>query len=129
MEMAFTKVLTMSISASWLVLAVAALRVLLKKSPKWIHVALWALVALRLVCPFSLESTFSLIPEKTTEQIVESISGGYYGECKIYSKGSPQYDTAVADGITPSVGDNGYHYVLTQLDDPTKPVRTVAGFF
>ena len=58
----FLKVLNLSISATWLVLAILAARLLLKKAPKWVSVLLWGLVALRLVVPFSLESTFSLIP-------------------------------------------------------------------
>ena len=66
MDMAFIKVLNMSISASWLVLVVLVLRFLLKKSPRWVHVALWALVAVRLVCPVSIESMFSLIPSTQT---------------------------------------------------------------
>ena len=66
MDMAFIKVLNMSISGSWLVLAILLLRLLLKKSPKWIHVALWALVAVRLICPFSIESSASLMPSTQT---------------------------------------------------------------
>ena len=58
----FLKIINMSISATWLVLAVLALRLLLKKAPKWIHVLLWGMVALRLLCPFTLESALSLIP-------------------------------------------------------------------
>lgn len=126
MDMAFIKVLNMSISASWLVLAVLVLRCLLKKSPRWISVTLWALVAVRLICPVSLESVLSLIPEKTTEQMVQSISGGYYGDAMIYSEGSSQYEAAVSAGVKPTVGDNGYHYVITRMDDATKPVQTVA---
>ena len=52
----------MSISASYIVLAVLLLRLLLKKAPKWISVLLWGIVAVRLVCPFSIESVLSLIP-------------------------------------------------------------------
>ena len=126
MELVFNKVLTMSISASWLVLAVLLLRLLLKKSPKWISVALWALVALRLVVPVSLESGLSLMPEKTTEQMVQTISGGYYGDTMIYSRGSENYDVAVSAGVTPEAGDGGYQYVLNQSGDPTEPVQTVA---
>lgn len=66
MDMAFIKVLNMSISASWLVLAILLIRLLLKKSPKWIHVALWGLVAIRLICPFSIESSVSLVPSTQT---------------------------------------------------------------
>lgn len=56
----------MSISASWIVLAVLLLRLLLKKAPKWITVLLWGIVAIRLICPFSIESVMSLIPSAET---------------------------------------------------------------
>lgn len=62
----FLTVLNRSISASWLVLIVVALRFLLKKVPKWVNVLLWGLVAVRLICPFTLESTLSLIPSAQT---------------------------------------------------------------
>ena len=62
MSEAFLKIVNMSISASWLVLVVLALRFLLKKAPKWVNVLLWGLVAVRLICPFSIESAMSLIP-------------------------------------------------------------------
>lgn len=62
MESVFLKLVNMSITASYLVAVVLVLRLLLKKAPKWLHCALWALVALRLMLPFSLESTFSMIP-------------------------------------------------------------------
>ena len=58
----FLKIINMSISASYIVLAVLLLRLLLKKAPKWINVVLWGIVAVRLVCPFSIESVLSLIP-------------------------------------------------------------------
>lgn len=66
----FTEVLNLSISASWLVLAIALIRLLLKKMPNALHCALWALVAIRLLCPVSIESELSLIP--TREVIPES---------------------------------------------------------
>lgn len=56
----------MNISASYLILAVLVARLLLKRAPKWIYPALWAIVGLRLVCPFSLESALSLIPSAET---------------------------------------------------------------
>lgn len=58
----FLKIVSMSLAASWLILAAILLRFALKKAPKWINCALWALAAVRLVCPFSLESPWSLIP-------------------------------------------------------------------
>ena len=62
----FLKVLNMSITASWLILAVVLLRLVLKRTPKWIVVALWGIVALRLAIPFSIESALSLIPSAET---------------------------------------------------------------
>ena len=62
----FLSIVNMSISASWIVLAVLLLRLLLKKAPKWISVLLWGIVAVRLICPFSIESVMSLIPSAET---------------------------------------------------------------
>lgn len=59
----FYKILQMSISASWLILAIVVLRIFLKKVPRKIICFLWALVAIRLVCPFAIESRLSLIPD------------------------------------------------------------------
>ena len=58
----FDKLLGMSLSATWLILAVLLLRVVLKKAPKWMFCVLWGMVAVRLLCPISLESTISLVP-------------------------------------------------------------------
>ncbi len=66
MEQLFLKLLNMSILASWLVLAVIVLRLFFKKAPKWIRGVLWVLVAIRLLCPFSIESVLSLIPSAET---------------------------------------------------------------
>lgn len=62
----FLNIVNMSISAGWIVLAMLILRLLLKKAPKWITVLLWGIVAFRLICPFSIESTLSLIPSTQT---------------------------------------------------------------
>ena len=62
----FLKIVNMSISASWVVIAVLALRFCLKKAPKWVSVLLWGIVAVRMVFPFSIESVLSLIPSAET---------------------------------------------------------------
>lgn len=59
----FLTLVNRGLSAGWLVLAVVAARFLLKKAPRWAVCALWGLVALRLLCPFSPESPLSLIPD------------------------------------------------------------------
>lgn len=62
----FIDLVNISITASWVVLAVVVIRFCLKKAPKWLSCALWGVVALRLVFPFSLESELSLIPSTQT---------------------------------------------------------------
>lgn len=72
----FLKIVNMSISASWLVLAVLLLRLVLKKAPKWVNVLLWGFVAMRLMLPFSFESILSLIPstETVSPQIMTDVT-------------------------------------------------------
>ncbi len=62
----FITIANRAIAAGWIVLAVVLLRLLLKRAPKWSHVLLWAVVALRLLLPWSFESILSLIPSKET---------------------------------------------------------------
>ena len=62
MENVFITLLNLSITASYLIIAVILLRFVLFKAPKWINCLLWAVVGMRLVLPFSLESALSLIP-------------------------------------------------------------------
>lgn len=66
MEAFFLKLVNLSIAAGWLVLAVLLMRLVFRKAPKWIYCLLWGLVALRLICPISIESAFSLIPSAET---------------------------------------------------------------
>lgn len=58
----FLELLNQSAAAGWLILAVVLLRVFMKKAPKWARCVLWGLVGVRLICPFSFESVFSLVP-------------------------------------------------------------------
>ncbi|MBE5864792.1 MAG: hypothetical protein E7292_01095 [Lachnospiraceae bacterium] len=60
--MLFQYILNMSFSASFLIMVVFLLRIILKRAPRQIVCLLWGLVALRLVCPFSIESATSLLP-------------------------------------------------------------------
>ncbi len=62
----FLKTVNMSISASWIVLAVLLMRAIMRRAPKWSAVLLWGIVAIRLICPFSIESALSLIPSAET---------------------------------------------------------------
>ena len=61
----FIRILDMSKTAGVVILFVIAARLLLKKAPKWISYALWAVVLFRLLCPLSVETPVSIVPEMT----------------------------------------------------------------
>ncbi len=102
----FLQVVNMSIAASWAILAVILLRLLFAKAPKWITVALWGIVALRLICPFSFQSAFSLLPSAQT--VTQSHVGGI-----------PQIDSGVP------VIDQTVNPILTVTDHGIGTVQTV----
>ena len=66
MESVLTMIGQTALTASFIMAAVMALRLLLKRAPKAFTMALWGLVALRLLVPFSIESSFSLVPKQVT---------------------------------------------------------------
>lgn len=101
----FLQILNMSISANWLILAVLVTRLLLKKAPKWITVALWGMVAIRLVCPVSIESALSLIPSAQTvspDIMMQQNPGVHTGIDALNSVINPVIDSAFA----PTPGDS-----------------------
>ncbi|MBQ5544412.1 MAG: M56 family metallopeptidase [Clostridia bacterium] len=62
METVFLKIFGMSLEASVVVVAVLLLRLLFRNIPKWLHCLMWALVAVKLLCPIVPESPVSLMP-------------------------------------------------------------------
>ncbi len=62
MEMIFLNVFNRSLAAGWLILAVIVVRFLLKKAPRRLSCVLWAVVAVRLLCPFFPASSFRPVP-------------------------------------------------------------------
>ena len=95
----FLGIFNRSITAGWLILAVILLRLLFRKAPKWIPCLLWGIVAVRLVCPFSVESAFSLIPS------AETVRTGVMEEGKVYSL-IPELDSRM------SVIENTVNHIL-----------------
>lgn len=100
----FLTILNRSIAAGWLILAVIALRLLLRKAPKWINCLLWGIVAVRLICPFSLESVLSLIPRAETIPIENIYSQderiiGNYPSIPVVDSGVPVIDRAVSHAV------------------------------
>lgn len=101
----FIKILNMSLSASWLILAVMVLRLLLKKAPRQSLCLLWGLVALKLIIPFSPESVLSLIP--SNEVIPDNITMEPHPHI---NSGIAYIDTAVnpvmESNLSPQIGDS-----------------------
>ena len=103
MDEIFLNLLNMGIAASWLILAVIAVRFVFRKAPKAIRIVLWSLVGLRLAWPFSWESVLSLIPSR------ETISPAVLRDAipSIHS-GIPIVNQAVnpllSESLTPAVG-------------------------
>ena len=86
----FLGFLNRSLSAAVLIFAVVRVRLVFKKAPKWLLCALWALAAVRLLCPFSIESVLSLIPsaEPVQPEIV-------YSAAPAITSGIPAVDAIV----------------------------------
>lgn len=109
MERAFLHILSMSITASLLAIVVLMLRPLLKKAPKALCCVLWGFVAIRLLCPISLESPFSLIPKNLT--VSEPLSfGANTGLASV-----TQFSDATVFLSPPSEIDNARPIQLSQL--------------
>ena len=129
MNVLFLKIVNMSILASWLVLVVMILRLILKKAPRWISVLLWGLVAVRLICPFSIESPVSLIPDSVGNgDWLSEWMDDYIGEVSIIHDNSVNYDAVVAAGREPVSDGSGGYYVVTgydRLGEPSTVENTV----
>ena len=68
MKEIFCQILSMSLSAGILILAIAAVRLWLSRVSRSLTAGLWGIAALRLIFPFSLQSRVSLIPEPAVIQ-------------------------------------------------------------
>lgn len=95
MEIIFTKIFNMSVTASFLIIAVILLRLILKNAPKWTRYILWLLVALRLVIPFTFESPLSLVPNAQAINSATNSSTSYVSSL-VNSKGFQTMQSAVS---------------------------------
>ncbi len=115
----FLEIVNMSITASYLIVAVIVLRLVLTKAPKWIRGILWGLVGMRLLVPFSFESMFSLLPGKSPI-LTENVQGGATGtDVGI----SPVMEFSTSAGAAPQSTD-----VVGTLAPVTESVQTNKGF-
>lgn len=119
----FLKLLNMSITAGWLILAVLCIRLIFRKIPKWVNCLLWGVVAVRLICPFSIESPFSILP--STEPIKSStvVEGEVQNDI-------PSIDsrlTIVKNTINPMLTET-FAYNESESVAPLQVVTYAAGF-
>lgn len=108
MEALFLHLLNISITASYVAIAVILLRLLFKKAPRWISCLLWGFVAFRLVCPVSFESVLSLIPEKEAVEISDIAA-------------SEEEEDVVGNTAKPTVPIVGVPLAPPVLEAPTEP--------
>ncbi|MFA9466629.1 MAG: M56 family metallopeptidase [Velocimicrobium sp.] len=101
----FLAVLNMSLTASYVIILVVLIRLLLKKIPKVNSYVLWGVVAFRLIIPFSFESMFSLMPRNTNAvPIPHDI---IYQQSPQFNSGIGVVDSLVSESLpTPSVGSS-----------------------
>ena len=117
----FLEVLKLSLFGSLFALAVAGLRLVFRKAPRWIFCLLWAVAALALVLPVHIESGFSLVPPAISRgQAVENAMDGYVGSTVIHYEGSAEYHEAVSAGRIP-MGKPGQSYVITESGSFEQP--------
>ena len=110
LERVFLHLLNMSFTGGIVILAVMLLRLLLKKAPRRFSYLLWAVVLFRLLCPFTLESAFSLVrvnPAPLTEEIITS-------DTPHVDTGLPVVDDAINGALTD-----------TYPDTPTVPPQNI----
>ncbi len=118
----FIKLLNMSITASWLILAVLCIRLLFRKIPKWVTCLLWGVVAIRLIFPFSIESEFSLQP--SAEPIKSSTM--VEGEVVPYVPSIDSNLGIVENTVNPILADT-FAYQETESVAPLQVFTGIAG--
>lgn len=122
MEAVFVKLLQLSLPAGALVLAVMGLRLVLRRAPRWTFCLLWGLVALRLICPVSLESGLAWMPAGLGDgTLVEEWTDDYVGATAIVHDTAPNYDAAAAVGSDPIPAGEGGTYVVTNGEGSGPP--------
>lgn len=114
----FVDFLNISITASYIILAVILIRLIFPKIPRKFICVLWAIAGIRLVLPFSIESIFSLIPSAET---IQPVAGNHRGV--IVNSGISAIDTPVNEYL----GDRYYEgvTVTANLKDTVIAVAAV----
>ena len=118
----FSHVLHMSITASVVIAVVCLARLFLKPAPKIYSYLLWALVLFRLLCPVSLVTSYSFIPDTVSSgTILAEWEDDYIGETHTIFDNHSEYDAAVDAGRETFPAEEGHYYVVTAGDGISEP--------
>lgn len=120
MTAVFQTVLNMSITGAYIAAAIILLRLVMKKFPKRFSYALWIILGIRLLCPFSFSSAaslFNLVKPETAENSVTNQM--------TYIPQNIEYDTPPQVTITPPLWDNSVNDALTESLPPPTPENSV----
>ena len=121
MQSIFLELVKLSLTGSLFALAVMLVRLIFRKAPKWLFCVLWGVVALRLICPVSIESAVSLVPDRLASgQIITNVGNEYVGEVDIIYESDVGYNNAVQAGRQPVFSNEGY-YVVTEKNSLEAP--------
>ena len=118
----FSYVLHMSLTATVVIVAVCLARLFLKRAPKVYSYLLWALVLFRLLCPISLVTSFSVIPDSVSSgAILTEWEDDYIGQTHTIYDNRSEFDTAVEAGRETFPAEEGHYYVVTGSDGISEP--------
>ena len=121
MQTVFLELVKLSLIGSLFAAAVMLVRLVFRKAPKWLFCVLWAVVALRLICPVSIESNVSLVPDRLASgQIITNVGNEYIGDVDIIYESNAGYSNAIEAGRQPIYSNDGY-YVVTEKDSLEAP--------
>ena len=118
----FLKLLNMSITAGWLIVAVLCIRLIFRKIPKWVNCFLWGAVAIRLLCPFSFESQLCILPG--TEPVKSSTV--VEGEVQEFIPSIESHITIVDNTINPAL-TKAFAYNESDSAAPLQIITHIAG--
>lgn len=115
----FTQILDMNLMGSVIIVLVLLCRLLLRRVPRFYSYVLWFAVLFRLLCPVSLASPVSVLPDGLDMQnVVQELGGSVVEETVRYDSDSPEFADAIARGDIGLVQhDTEGSYILVALDD------------
>ena len=118
----FSLVLHMSLTASVVIVTVCLARLFLKRAPKIYSYLLWALVLVRLLCPVSPVTSFSVIPDSVSSgALLSAWEDDYIGQTHMFHDNRSEFQSAVEAGRETLPAEEGHYYVVTGGDGISEP--------